>query len=601
MNKIILAIVIGVLLVSSAFAQVDDSTRTAASDTTRSPYRGIDETVIKPKPEKSPAQITGEVGLYGELYSVSGRDKRRPSSSARIFLRPTLTLFGALKTSVDIIYSSEGNSSRQHINQFGLHPSWSWGKAHVGDFNQPFSEYTLNNISIRGAGVDINPGLLRFQAVSGQTKRTVKADADNSVYSQYAYGAKIGVGREDGSFFDINVLRVKDDKNSLPDEIFQYVDSSGTHIEAGVTPQENLVAGANTVLKFLDKSLVFKGEIAGSGYTRNLYSSRDVGDDVPQIVEDIFPPRISSYFDYAFSTALAYNHRIFNVKSGYSYIGPGYTSLGLGSNLNDRQTIDGGFGARFLRNRVSLQTTLQVQNDNVNDQKTSTTTRTTYSITLNTRPTNQLSLMFNVVNNIMKNDNADSTYIYQDSVIFESPDTVITQTDSTLYLGEIHNVNSSYSANAMYQFLIANRNQNINVNYSIQTARDKNPMRSNNDSNTQNIMLSYMSMLNQIWAATVSFNYNIIDIESLDKTDRTTLGLQVSNRVLRGKLANSLGTNYSFSDEANVIALTLSSRYSLTAKDSIRLIVKSSFYRGNEAGVEDYDEFISSLGFTHRF
>lgn len=278
--------------------QAGQDTTMANQDTTQV-YRGADESVVRPPRKRPPARLSGELGFYGELYSVDGREKRRPSSTARVFLRPTLTLLGTFRTSVDIIYSTEGSSARQSINQFALHPRWSWGQLHLGDFSHKFSEYTLNNITIRGAGVEINPGLFRFQAVGGQSKRKVESGLNESVYSQYAYGFKIGVGKEDGSFFDVNVLKVKDDKNSLPLEIFE-VDSLNTDSttaeagpQTGVTPEENLVLGVNSTFKLLNRRLVFRGEFAGSAFTRNQYSSSDASSDVPSAIKDIFTPRVS--------------------------------------------------------------------------------------------------------------------------------------------------------------------------------------------------------------------------------------------------------------------------------------------------------------------
>lgn len=288
MNRLIIIATILLIWMSMVFAQDEPPEPTPPSDQdTTQAYQNVQQAVVKPPKKKLPAGLSGELGFYGELYSVSGIEKRRPSSTARLFIRPTLTLFNTFRTSLDIIYSTEGSSARQSINQFALHPRWSWGTFHIGDFSHEFSEYTLNGITIRGAGIEINPGLLRFQAVGGQTKRKVKAGPTESVYSQYAYGFKLGVGREDGSFVDINVLKVKDDKNSLPLEIFEVdsLDTDSTSTDAGpqqgVSPQENLILGLNSTLNFLNRRLIFRGEIAGSAFTRNLFSSGDATADIP--------------------------------------------------------------------------------------------------------------------------------------------------------------------------------------------------------------------------------------------------------------------------------------------------------------------------------
>ncbi len=160
--------------------------------------------------------ITGSLGLYGELYSISGASRRRPGATGRVYFRPTLHLFNLIDIPFEFLLSTEGNSARQNINQFGINPTWSWGTLHLGDFNENFSDYTLRGISIRGAGISIHPGILQFTAVGGYTKRAVSGGASNGSYDRYLYGAKIGFGKESGSNFNLQFLRVRDVPSSLP-------------------------------------------------------------------------------------------------------------------------------------------------------------------------------------------------------------------------------------------------------------------------------------------------------------------------------------------------------------------------------------------------
>jgi hypothetical protein len=601
-----------VLLFSENIGLAQESTDIPLPDTSQI-LKSQDESVAKPKTGKSLWKLSGDLGIYGEYYTVSGGEARRPSTTGRVFLRPTLTLFGTFSASLDIIYSTEGSSAKQHINQFAIHPQWSWGTLHIGDFSHQLSRYTLSGVTIRGAGIDINANIFRFQAVGGQSKRKVLAGPYNSVYSQNLYGAKIGIGREESSFFDINVVKVKDNASSLPLDIFQ-VDSldvdtialpdtsaSDSIPEYGVTPQENLVVGANTVLKLFGRSLIFRGELAGSAYTRNLYSSSEGSEDIPSFVENVYTPRISSNFDYAYAAELNFSQRIFNARGAYTYIGPGYTSLGLSSNINDKQTLEGGLGFRMLGNRVSLQGTFNAQNDNVASQKANTTNRYTYGLNATVRPLNKISIGFNVMLNVMKNDaSSDSTWIVQDSV-WNEQDSTWSEPDSVLYIGEIHNENSSYSANVMYQFAMFNLSHSISMNYSTQFSKDLNPTRSGNDVNTQNVMVTLMLMLSRSWSMSNSVNLNTVDVESQDKTTKTGLSSQLTNRMLNGKLSNSIGTNYTDSDEAHATSLTFQSSYSVTRVDIIRLSAKSSFYKYKNDSSADFDEYIASVGYTHRF
>jgi hypothetical protein len=159
--------------------------------------------------------ISGEIGTYGELYSISGQPARRPNSSGRIFFRPTLELFGLVQIPFDFLISTEGSSARQNINQFGISPSWKWGTLHLGDFSDDYSQYTLSGVNIRGGGIDLYPGIFRFATVAGFTQRSVPGGAQDGSYKRFLFAARLGLGKETGSFIDLIFLRAKDETGSL--------------------------------------------------------------------------------------------------------------------------------------------------------------------------------------------------------------------------------------------------------------------------------------------------------------------------------------------------------------------------------------------------
>lgn len=159
--------------------------------------------------------ISGEIGVYGELYSIKGQPARRPKSSGRIYFRPTLELFGLMQIPFEFLISSEGSSARQNINQFGINPSWDWGTLHLGDFNEDFSQYTLSGINIRGAGINITPGIFRFATTAGFTQRSVPGGAQDGTFKRFLFAAKLGIGKETDSYLDLIFLRAKDEVGSL--------------------------------------------------------------------------------------------------------------------------------------------------------------------------------------------------------------------------------------------------------------------------------------------------------------------------------------------------------------------------------------------------
>lgn len=162
-----------------------------------------------------PLKISGSINAYGELYSISGIAARRPSSTGRLLIRPTFTLFNTISIPVEIILSTEGSSARQNINQFGINPVWGWGGAHLGDFSENYSEFTLNGLTIRGAGIDLHPGIFRFSTVAGFTQQAVNGGAQNGSYKRFLIASKIGLGKDNDSHFDLIFLKSKDDISSI--------------------------------------------------------------------------------------------------------------------------------------------------------------------------------------------------------------------------------------------------------------------------------------------------------------------------------------------------------------------------------------------------
>ena len=164
---------------------------------------------------KKNIHISGEAGAYGELYSMNGQQDRRPSATGRLFFRPTIDLFGLFQIPFEFLISTEGNSARQNINQFGINPRWSWGTLHAGDFTTEYSKYTLSGIRIRGGGIDLTPGNFRFSTAAGFTQRSVPGGAQDGTFKRFLFATKIGFGNEQSSYFDLIFLRAKDEVSSI--------------------------------------------------------------------------------------------------------------------------------------------------------------------------------------------------------------------------------------------------------------------------------------------------------------------------------------------------------------------------------------------------
>jgi len=521
--------------------------------------------------------VSGEAGAYGELYSTSRGVARRPGSTGRLYLRPTFTFFNNFSISLDLFVSTEGSDARQQINRFALNPSWSWGRAHIGDFNHRLSDFSLNGINIRGGGIELYPGLFRFQAIGGQTRRAVVSGPYSSVYKQYLGAIKIGVGAEGGSYFDFNVVLARDDSNSVPKSTF-IVDTTNSNgnPQIGVTPQENLLVGFNTDLKIVKNMLRLRGEGTVSIFTRDTYADKVDIDGFPSFMSNIFVPRTSSNADFAYKGILDFKYDIFTSSFKYQVINPGYHSLGMTSVINDQRKYGGRIGFRLLGNMLMLNLRYDAQNDNLLDQKNFTLDRNTYGFNAVIRPIHTLSIMFNLIQNKMFNDSANDT----------------TRIDSRV---------TTFNTNVSYHFLALDLRNSVMLGYSQQVSSNYNIyLGGDNVVTVKNIFGNLNTTINQIWSVSPGFTTVIIDSWTGDTNQTISFNLRVNGRFFRSKWNNSATVSMSNSDYTKTIQLNLQSTYRFTSTDMVKLKVRYSTTSYNQGSSENFWENVASLSYIHR-
>lgn len=562
-----------IILIVNSFSQ---------SDTTTS--QGGESSVISTV--QSWIKISGEAGTYGEVYSISGMSSRRPPTTGRIFIRPVLTILDNFNLAFDFFLSTEGSAAKQQMDQIGIHPAWSWGQAHIGDFSQDFSRYTLSGITIRGGGFEINPGIFRLQIVGGQSQRMVDNGPYESAYARYLVGMKIGIGKSESSFFDINIVRSRDDLSSISRDKFMSFQKDSVQVDSGyiskvdtiysgVTPQENLIVGTNFQLKLFSGMIQLRGEAAGSVYTKDMYSQNFKIEKMPEIVGEIYTAKLSSNLDYAYNADLIFQERTVNAKIGYRLIGPGYTSLGLPSLINDKKIIDGGLGLNLFQGTLIIQTKYGRQTDNVVKQKLFTITRNEFAVTTSIRPVREVMLTVNFVNNSFENDNTNDTL-------------------------KLSNLNNAYNFTGTYQFALFNLNHIVLASYAYQVYKDKNILRLNNNVNSQNVMINFSTMISQDWTVSTGFQLNTVSVQT---QNNSTLGLsaRVTNKMFSNRLNNSLSYSFNSSSASTSNNFQIQSMFSLDQSNSIALSVRTNIFSGKAPMKYNFVENVGSLAYTYRF
>lgn len=611
--------------------------------------------------------INGVVGAYGQMYGISGIPGRLPPSLARLYFQPTVTLFHAFSMSFDFLLSTEGSSARQNINQLGVNPSWGWGDAHLGDFSSMFTPLTFDGILVRGAGINLHPGVFRFSAVGGYTQRAVSGGPGIGSYSRYMYGARIGVGKQEGSYFDISFLRTRDNPSSLPsphptvviiapngndawpignietitwasagiygnvrieisrdggstyqvlfdsvvntgsqtwlvtgpptsealiritslqDSVssvsqFPFTIGSGIQEQQGttpgiltnsfaVTPQENLVSGADGRLALFDNVLTIKGELDGSVYTRNMNATEVDSIGLPKALTGIYAPRSSSSADYAYNAQVGLNLQTFNARIGYQYIGPGYTSLGVASLLPDQRQIT---LATMLRlSRVSISLNAGHQNDNLLGQKSYTTNRNQVAGNISLPFSRQwtTTLMGSYMN--MANNASSDTFKVAYSTLMAGMTQMIFVGPGSFF-------------------------QMASLNYTFQNSANNNPLQQGSGmvSHSANLSISLNAAAGLVIMPALSLIASKIGETGWTSTQSYSISAQ--DRAFENRLNSSLSLGLSRVQGASSLQIGFSSDYGITGADAIVLTVMETLY----TGTTKFSEHTIGLNLSHTF
>jgi hypothetical protein len=377
----------------------------------------VPDTARAKAPTTAPARsflterVRGDAQLFTEVYGASGIAARRPGTTLRFLASPQLRLIGSTEIGVDVIASNEGTSVRQQLSQFALAPSWGWGRLYLGDFSRDLSPYTVQGIRIRGAGLDLTPGALRFSVQGGTSQQALPATTIGPTYQRSLVAGAVGVGREERSYVEVLVVGARD---ALVAADLPLIDTLGVDTldldqrpQQINRPQENVVGGVRGAARLFKDAVAFRGEVATGLFTRDREAAGINTDSLGAVPGDAVTPNVSSSLDLAFNGELAVRGRAWNLRGGWEQVGAGFTSLGVGFLVNDRRALNAGGDVRLLRGGLMLSGRWQGQRDNLSGQRRFTTGRQTVTASAIARlGTSTLSLagLVNTAGNDAEND-----------------------------------------------------------------------------------------------------------------------------------------------------------------------------------------------------
>jgi hypothetical protein len=550
-----------------------------------------------------PFTLRGEVGTVSELYQAYGIDPRRPWGTQQLFFNPSMTLVGSLTLSANLLVSTEQGSTvglhglpgRQRLNDFGLHPTWSWGRAHAGSFSEMYSPRTLAGLRIRGADVELNPGLLRFGVFGGSAQRAVFGGLTSGAYSRRIIGGRVGIGRErggrDNSFLQLMVVRAWDDQSSLPSPTDSNAPSLPSDVPANpfaVTPQDNVVAGLSGGIALLAGKLFVKGEVDASAHTRDRRAAplaKDALNGYPGFLQGIMTPRLGTHGDFAYSGeatlrlptlpgATRRSPRSLIATLGYQYMGPGYVSLGTPSLFNDYRKIDASTALRI--GRAQLRLNGHTQRDNVLGQKLATTTRSRLAGMFTMQASRRWTAAFNASWLGMHNDAIDAMRVGY----------------TNWMLGTAQSFSFSRQA----------RVTRIAFTYALQMASDANPLRIANRLRSHTLDSRVTVRLTERIQLTPSGGLQLSRAGTEAWATRATYGLAGQWRSRRGTwtvVGTATSARYSMGTDALRGGVTV--RWRATAADVLSFSARSSHYSDAPTERGSFDEHLMTLRWSRRF
>ncbi|MEM7103240.1 MAG: hypothetical protein AAF502_08935 [Bacteroidota bacterium] len=409
-------------------------------------------------------KLSGNLSIITQFYNANGIPDRRDPFTWQIVGSPRLSI-GKFNIPIRLLTGNYENKFRQQFNRFGLSPEIEWAKFHIGHHSPDYSRIVVGGQPFLGAGFEINPSLLRLGFSYGRLQRAIEPDSTSTElfrpsFSRTGYTMKIGVGKKN-NYIDFIFLKASDRVESIA-----YIPE-----DEGILPESNTAFGITTSQR-IAKKVFFKFDFGLSAYTRDTRSTEledpDFGAHV--LLKPFFTPLTSTQFVKAFKGSLEYRDRKVALGVGYDRVDPDYQTMATYYFRDDVERAYIFTKFKLAKNKVTLNTRLGGERNNLYSLKLTQNIRWIGNINLLFRPTRTSSINLFYTNhqlNVVKDREYlnDSTEIKQvlnnigGNVFYLSPGKTIKHqtnvgasyqiSDQSINLGEDQQV-TSINLNASY-------------------------------------------------------------------------------------------------------------------------------------------------------
>lgn len=251
------------------------------------------------------------------------------------------------------------------INRLGVAPTFGAFKFYAGTQTPQYSEMTVGNVSLFGAGMDVKTKWFYLSAGAGYAQHAIQRDSIFNIpgaYQRTQYSVRAGVGNKEGTFLGGNVVYAADDAKSALKPL-------------AIAPQTAVTASAEYQIK-LGKVIKWKGEVATTLRTSNttFYDGPNLTDStktilrqkftvpiekrLPEQVRQYLPINPSTLIDFAATSTLNVNIGGVGFDFKGLYVGPGFKPVGYPFFVSDR--FDATVGTKFsmFKNKVNFNGTV---------------------------------------------------------------------------------------------------------------------------------------------------------------------------------------------------------------------------------------------------
>ncbi len=544
--------------------------------------------------KKNAVKVTG--GLNATALTYSGNDQSgRESFNWYLQGNVNISLFNTVNIPFNMNLTNAGSNFQTPTspNRIGIHPTYKWVTAHLGDVAMSFSPYTLNGHQFTGAGVDLSPkGNFKISAMYGRLQQAVEFDSTNKAslpaYRRLGYGAKIlYTDSKQKSSFGVTVFGASDKLNSLnfqPDSL-------------SVLPQQNFVTSFNASLK-PSSNVEFNAEYAMSALTKDIRDTSFVKEKSGNILTNFVDAKNSTGYYKALKLQCNLHVKTTTIGIGYERIDPGYKTLGAYFFANDLENLTLNLSKSLLKNKATFAVNFGVQRDNLDDAKSGENKRYVLATTLSYNPVDKVAI------NISYNNFKTFMNIRP---LFQ----LINQVNQFQNLDTLNFSQLSQNANLNVNLIVkqsTSQTQNLNINFSYQDAVDKQSGKVTDAGNTKfyNGTASYNiffipTNINVI--AAFNYSYNVVALNNYSILGPT---VGVNCKLFKKAVTTGLTASYNKSTsnvvsqpQSQILNLRLSTAYTFYKKHNIVLSLINQ--NRNVEGATSVNSLIGNIGYSFGF